>query len=245
VRRHSFILPLCLLLACAPARAAAPDDAVPSVQVSGIKTPELRSYRSVVAGLDAFDEGHALAPAVPELRFRLRPSSGGALSPTEGLALRIVGDDGSTPIPIPIAADGGFSVPRLQSAYDSDAILVLNRKKGQFHGIVDVQSPGLPEHVRRLGDLRLECKVTVAIVKSEMSFLARAAVNTIMMTGDWCAKKDVNLSFPSGAPLASAILTSGDRKRDLPFGERSSNYMVPLGDSSWPDDALIELNYAH
>jgi hypothetical protein len=243
MRRHSFVLALCLLLACAPGRAAAPDDAVPSVQVPGIKTPELRSYRSVVAGLDAFDEGHALAPAVPELHFRLRPNSGGALSPTEGLALRIVGDDGSTPIPI--AADGVFSVPRLQSAYDSDAILVLNRKKGQFHGMVDIRSPGLPEHVRRLGDMRLECKVTVAIVKSEISFLARAAINTLMMTGDWCAKKDVNLSFSSPAPLASATLTSGDRKRDLPFGQGKSDYLVPLGDSGWPDDALIELSFAH
>jgi hypothetical protein len=244
VRRHSFVQALCLLLACAPGRAAAAqDDAVPSVQVPGIKAPELRSYRSVVAGLDAFDEGHALAPAVPELHFRMRPNSRGALSPTEGLALRIVGDDGSTPIPI--GADGLFSVPRLQSAYDSDAILVLNRKKGQFYGTVDIRSPGLPEHVRRLGDLRLECKVTVAIVKSELSFLARAAINTLMMTGDWCAKKDAHLNFPANAELAGATLTSGGRKQDLPFGQRKTDYMVPIGDTSWPDDALIELSYVH
>ena len=41
----------------------------------------------VVAGLDAFDKHHALAPAVPALRFRLAPQSGAEQAAAE-LALR-------------------------------------------------------------------------------------------------------------------------------------------------------------
>ena len=46
-------------------------DTTPSVEVQGVKNPDMKSYRAVVAGLDAFEEHHALAPTVPELRFRL------------------------------------------------------------------------------------------------------------------------------------------------------------------------------
>jgi len=38
----------------------------------------------------------------------------------------------------------------------------------RFYQIVpEVRTPGLPENVRRLGDLRLECKVMIEIAKEE------------------------------------------------------------------------------
>jgi hypothetical protein len=238
--RHCLVAALCLALGAGAAHAVEAEEAVPSVTVHGTKNPEMRSYRNVVAGLDAFSEYHALAPAVPELHFRMVTKSGRAIDATEALAIRIVSDDESASIPV--AADGLFSVPRLAWAYEHDAILVLNRAKGEFSTRPDVRTPGLPDNVRRLGDLRLECQVTMAVIKKEIPFLARAAINTMLMTGDWCTgKKDMDFGVRSPAPLAGGTLSFGERRQKLKFTKW--NYHVPLGDRDWPDDALVELQY--
>jgi hypothetical protein len=44
---------------------------VQSVSVKAMKDPEIKAYRSMVAGLDAFDKHHDLAPDAPALRFVL------------------------------------------------------------------------------------------------------------------------------------------------------------------------------
>jgi hypothetical protein len=239
--RSAQILALCLLFACTPGRAVpAAGEATPVVEVQGLKNPEMRSYRSVVAGLDAFERYHGLAPAVPELRFRLRPKSGEPLNPAEGLALRIAGDEQSAPIEI--ARDGSFSIPRLEWAYDNDAILVLNRKSELFEGRAEIRSPGLPQNVRRLGDLRLECRVTLAIAKSEIPFLARAFITSMLLTSDWCGKDKVKLRFRAPDKLAGAALSFRGRTESIQFS--GQGYNVPVGDTSWPDDTLIELQFA-
>lgn len=58
----------------APAVVAhAQDDVAPGasregvVHVNAIKNPELHSYRAIAAGIDTFDEQHALAPALVDL----------------------------------------------------------------------------------------------------------------------------------------------------------------------------------
>jgi len=98
----------------------------------------------------------------------------------------------------------------------------------------------MPEHVRRLGDLRLECRVTIAIVKEQMPFLAKTALNTLMLTSDWCAKQDFNLAVPGPRYGAHAVLRAGERTRALPSLGWSVD--VPIGDASWPDDALVQFD---
>jgi hypothetical protein len=51
----------------------------------------------------------------------------------------------------------------------------------------DVRTPGVPATMRRLGDLRLECRVLVDIAKNYLGFLFRASINTLMLTSDWCS----------------------------------------------------------
>jgi hypothetical protein len=212
------------------------------VTINAVKNPEIRSYRTVAAGLDAFDDYHHLAPAVPELRFRmvLRDDLVQADQPP---VLRLAGVDFS--LPIAIAPSGHFSVPRSTAAWDADADLVLNRKKNTYRASVDIRTPGLRDNVRRLGDLRLECKVSVAIAKKEVPFWLVAAANTVLLTGDWCSKltgEAKGLSYLSPAELTAATLIQGERKLALTTNQR--NYTVPIGDPSWEDDALVELSYA-
>lgn len=220
------------------ATAGAAED-TPSVSVNGIKNPEMRSYRSVWAGLDAFDEYRALAPAAP-LRFRILHADGSPAGSADGLALRLAGDEGS--VPVPIGADGLLTIERNRAAYDADASFILNQKDGVFSARPEIRTPGLPADVRRLGDLRLECRVMVAIAKERMSFVAKAALNTLMLGSDWCGRKDMNLAFPAPPGLADARISHGGRTLELTLHDK--DFMAPVGDRSWPDDALITLTFA-
>lgn len=219
-------------------------DATPSVEVQGVKNPDMKSYRAVVAGLDAFEEHHALAPSVPELRFGLSAREGQEQVAGDALYLRIVGN--GDPIPVPIAPDGTFSVPRVQSAFDDDADLILNRKKGVLKGYPDIRTPGLPENVRRLGDLRLECQVMIAIAKKEMGLMLKLFVNTVTMTTNWCDmsfdKKKVKFSFRSLRMLDGAEIVDGERREKIEFSDYS--FSTPIGESDWSNEARIELHYA-
>jgi hypothetical protein len=236
VRRIS--LPLCALLACALPAARA-DEPVPSVHVAGIADPEMRSYRNVAAGLDAFDAGRALAPDV-DLRFRMRHADGSPATADDGLQLRLASDDGAFQDTVPVDAEGLLTVQRSRAAYDADATFILNRKNGQYTGHPDVRTAGLPDNVRRLGDLRLECRVTIAIVKDQMPFLAKAAINTLMLTSDWCAKNDFNYGAMAAHKGARAVLRDGNRTRTLET--HGWNVLVPIGDTAWPDDALVQFD---
>lgn len=212
------------------------------VHVNAMKNPEMHAYRAIVAGLDTFDEMHALAPAVPKLLFTVRARSGGPLTgepPTATLS----GDDFR--LSLPVDAGGTFAVPRSRQAWDANAELVLNRKRNAVRVWPSIRTPGLADNQRRLGDIRLECRVVVAIAKKEAPFWAVALGNTILMTSDWCGfLKDQERSWNVKMPgeLAAATLREGDRT--LALRVKGNEAELPLSDPSWSNDALIEVDYA-
>lgn len=241
--RHGACLLLGLALGCGAAGAAPQDGEVRSVNINAMRDPEMKSYRAVVAGLDVFDQYHRqMAPGAPGLRFRVSEGSDRPAA-EQALTLRIASDDES--FPVPVSADGDFSVPRSQSAYDGNADLVFNRKRHSFRIKPDIHTAGLPPNVRRLGDLRLECKVMVAIAKEEIPFWMKATINTLLMSTDWCGAKAggefISFGYRAAAPLAGATLRNGERTQ--PVESSDSGYQVRIGDPSWPDDTLIELRY--
>jgi hypothetical protein len=235
--RLPLLLAAALLAAALPAARA--DEPVPTVQVSGIADPEMRTYRNVAAGLDAFDAHRGLAPEA-RLRFRMRHADGSPLGAGDALRLRLASDDGSFQEDVPVDAAGLLTVRRSQAAYDANATFILNRRNGQYTGHPEVRTAGLPDNVRRLGDVRLECRVTIAIVKDQMPFMAKAAINTLMLTSDWCGKNDFNVGVMATRPGAHAVLRDGERTRTLPT--RGWKVDVPIGDASWSDDALVEFD---
>ncbi|MES2901696.1 MAG: hypothetical protein V4723_18365 [Pseudomonadota bacterium] len=222
-------------LAFARASAETPAE-MQTVEVSGIKNPELRSYRKMMAGLDAFDSYRHLAPKADVLRFRLKPRH--ADEPLAGVTLRISGS--ATSIELPIAADGSFVLPRDLAAFDDDADLVLNRKRGAYSGVPLIHSAGVPPTMRRLGDIRLECRVAVAIAKQELNFALRAAASVVMAGGDWCKSSRIHYGTAAPYPSDSITLTAGARRAVLHAGSQQKHFPVPLSDNSWPDDTLIE-----
>jgi hypothetical protein len=239
--KRSSALALCLALAGSVHGADAPAGAgaAPTVEVNSIRNPEMRSYRNVWAGLDAFDDYRALAPGAP-LRFRLLRPDGRPAGTADGLLLRLASDEGSQPVTI--GADGMLEIARNRAAYDADASLILNKKSGRFSARPEIRTPGLAANVRRLGDLRLECRVSVAIAKDQMSFLTKVALNTLMRGSDWCGKEDMNVAFSADGDLDGATIRHGERSAELVLHDES--FMAPLGNPAWPDDALITLKYA-
>ncbi|MCC2955238.1 hypothetical protein LK542_06370 [Massilia sp. IC2-477] len=222
------------------------------VHVNAMRNPDVRKYKVILAGMDAFERHHALAPAADRLRFRL--STGKKDESPEPLAARLVGDDGFK-LPIAIDASGRFEVPRSEAAADAKSELELNRKRRLYRTEPEIRTPGLPVNQRRLGDLRLECKVTIAMAKEEIPTFWVMTVNTLLLRTDWCgffgdqddfrwegASRKANFPFRAERKLAGAILVEGNRSAQLEVKEES--FQVPIGNATWSDDAVVELTYA-
>lgn len=214
-----------------------PANADKTVEVSAVKNPALRPYRIMARGLDAFDRHHALAPHA-SLRFELW-NTDGTIPSASSLNLRLAGDH--VDLALPVDADATFVLPRSQEALDDNADLVLNRKKAAMQWRPRVRSPGVPDSARRLGDMRLECEVAWAVMKDEMGFMVRTAMAA---AGGMCRAPMTALHYRPPKRLASAVLTSGERRRTLTLKNGGDFYVVPLRDSSWDDESLIVYQFA-
>jgi hypothetical protein len=252
VKITACLLPAVLACAALPAFAAEPDkelDERGTVHINAMKDPELKSYRALVAGLDKFDDLHALAPGVPQLRFQVESRAKADAPPAaEPLAARIAADDFS--IPLILDQDARFSVPRSRAAYDAKAELILNRKQRAARVETYVRTPGLADDRYRMGDVRLDCQVKIAIGKEEIPFWANALVNSVMLTTDWCSwfkgavpkGGDRNWPQKTGAALSAATLREGERS--MPLKVDGKTFRLPIGDTSWSNDAMVELVFA-
>ncbi|MFL6708869.1 MAG: hypothetical protein ACJ8HI_11755 [Massilia sp.] len=236
-----------------------PSGPVQSVTVSSTRDPVDKSYRRMIKGMDRFEREHALAPQAT-LRFRLLPRLPNAKM--TGITLRIVGD--SITVPVPIAEDNSFVLPRNDVAYRQDAALLANRKTNSMTWRVSVRTPGLPENVRRLGDLRLECKVGMdAGLISNSAPIFGWLSNMLTDTDKVCSSPEGNYLFFAEQPIYGVTLHYGERRLALPFrllyaaGDQTAetlpycdcqvlldrSYYAPVWDARWPDDTLVEFDF--
>ena len=211
-----------------PAQAQAPATIV-------VRDPPWLPYSAMQRALAAFAAQHALAPDA-EARFVLRPL--GADADTAGLMLSVAQADGATLVPV--MADGSFSLPPALAGTGATA-LALNRKQALFRWRPLVRSPGLAPNVRRLGDLRLECRMLAAAQAEPAPPGQGAAAGPApcLAGGD-----GLNQPAPDRAALATATLVADGRRLVLPLAPDGLAYRVPLADPAWPDDALIALTPA-
>ncbi len=253
-----------MVLACtATAQASGPvDDSGAAVAVSATRNPVDKSYRKMLKGMDLFEAKHAMAPDAL-LRYKLLPRQPG--TNMEGIELQIVGD--TFAMPVPLAADRTFTLERDRRALDENASVRPNRKADSMTWRTEVRTPGLPANVRRLGDLRLECQVGMEadLVSNVIPVIGQISKFLDRMR-DYCDKRDAHYYFFSERPLFSVTMVAGGRRQILAVDElyagASSDplsqsdlahcdcqvlldrtYYMPLGDKSWPDDTLIELEY--
>ncbi|MBB5610799.1 MULTISPECIES: hypothetical protein [unclassified Janthinobacterium] len=206
------------------------------VDVQSARDPDLRPYRTMLRGLDAYADHLQLAPAAP-LRFMLLPST--PEDTLDDVTLHLSADNLS--IPIPLSAEGTFVLSRDKTAYDANADLVSNKKRASLRWQPDIHTPGLPPNVRRLGDLRLECEVRWAVEQEQLSFIMR---NFFRMAGGPCHSALIHVPFPSRHTLASVEARSSTRSMSVRLKEDLRRYVPPLHDRSWDDNTLLILTYA-
>lgn len=232
------------LLCCGNAVAVPGVDEPSTIHVNALRNPEIHKYKAILAGLDSFDKHHALAPNVAELRFRIEPRLGAPLP--EQPRVRIEGEHDFV-LPLGLDATYRFSVPRSEAALDAQGELVLNQKRRNYRVVPEVRTPGLPDNIRRMGDLRLECKVMIAIAKEEIPLFWVLTINGILMTRDWCSffsekERSATFAFKTERPLVGALLREGERSKELKTGDKE--FSVGLSDAEWSDEALVELEFA-
>lgn len=120
---------LILAAAIAPvAYAAAPDPEVPRVTVSAERDAEWHSYRRAYSAA-AFFEPYVRARPLIQAHMQIRPNAPD--TPMEGLRVHLSGE--TTSIHLSVDALGRVTIPLLKQAYDEDAVLRLNRRKGSYH----------------------------------------------------------------------------------------------------------------
>lgn len=237
---------------------------LPAVTVSAKANPNpvVKSYRKMLQGLDLFGRERGLSPGA-ELRFKLLPRKPG--TDMQAITLAVVGD--TVDFLVPIAADHTFVLPRDALALQEDAQVMTNRRALSMTWRTDIRTPGLSPGTRRLGDLRLECRVGMeaGLISNSSSFIGRLA-SAALDTPAYCDKPAPLYLFFADRPLFSVSLVSGQRREilaidklyaaasadpklrdNLPYCDCEMlvdrTYVLPLGDRSWPDDALVEFEY--
>lgn len=107
-----------------------------------------------------------------------------------------------------------------------------------------VLSSGTSVEDRRLGDLRMQCRVMVSMAKTQASFLALPLIGLFDAIGG-CGSKRVHIHHEMERPLASAVATgSGDvGSQILPLTPNRTAYLAPLSDRTLGNETRIHATY--
>ncbi|MEO6277761.1 hypothetical protein [Roseateles sp.] len=118
----------------------------------------------------------------------------------------------------------------------------------------DIRTPGIPDGERRLGDLRLQCRVGYG------SGVARGATGFGWLRSlviDDCEDREWSPSNFADRPVFAVTLVHGERRLTLSerllhglrdsgaedydwgFSLRERMFRLPIGDTSWPDDTRV------
>jgi hypothetical protein len=203
------------------------------VLVNASKSPFLIDAKALRRAAAAFDKDRSLAPEAP-LRFRATDRA-----PT-GEALRIWIERGDTVETVLVGTDGLLSLPQL--AFADGARLLANRSKEALTLNPEILTPGTALHTRRLGDLRLQCRVELSLYIHEEPLYIRALMPPVGMV---CNSKNFGYYVNAGFEVESIEIRGADAYKAV-RGDRSKafsrgGYAAPLGDRSISDDAIIEL----
>ena len=226
------------------------------------RDPVEKSYRKMVRGMELFDAQRSTSPN-GTLRFRLLPRKPD--TDMKSIEMEVIGS--TVAFAVVVAPDATFALERNPKAFDENAQVIPNRKTQSMTWRSDIRTPGLPPDTRRLGDLRLECRVGMAsgLISNSSNLIGRLT-QAVLNTPAYCDRKAPLYLFFADQPLFSVALRSGNRrevlsidklyasasddpglKDDLPYCDCEvlvdRTYVLPLGDLSWPDDTLVEFEY--
>ncbi len=166
------------------------------------------------------------------LFLQFKPAKGQELAAIEANLQR-----GKDNIALPIGADGLARLP-VEQMGDGKWDLTMNQVKGKLKIFPLVFSPGTSATDRRMGDLRLQCRVFWGFYNNQVNIFLRGLVD---MVGG-CTSKNLGIYYPADQPLESALFEGKDQAQRL--SPNKSSYLVELWNTSISDDTRLRLTYA-
>ena len=146
---------------------------------------------------------------------------------------------GDKRIVLPMVSNTAFAFVRDVDAAQNDAMVVVNRnvRIGEVnHPNLQVRSPGLPDGVKRMGDLRLACTAQMEMAKAE-GLKFRAMLATASMFGiSVCDKLEVTAVDAPTGHYDTVTIEEGGRRLVQPAAQDN---LLRLGDKNWSDNARI------
>lgn len=243
-----------LLLAGAlalPASAPVPETELSRVQVQGeaATAREKKTLAQLFKAQALFDKFHALAPQA-ELKFKVYART--RAEQAQPLELGLMTPAGRQPVALD--AEDRFAIDPAWKAQAARTELRSRLADGRVTWRPDIRTPGVPDGERRLGDLRLQCRVGFD------SGVARGSVGLAWLLSlalDDCEDPDWSPSNFADRPLFAVTLVHGERRQvlsnrllhglrdgggkayDWGFALRERMFRLPLNDMSWPDDTRV------
>ncbi len=260
-----------LLLSCGLALAADPaDEDLPAskpiardapvlelhqVQMQGESNlpRERKTLAQIFKAQALFEKHHALAPKAA-LKFRVYARQ--YASDLDRADLALLGEQGRTPIALD--KNHEFVADPAWRQLDQDSVVRSRLAEGRITWRPDVRSPGVPEGERRLGDLRLQCRIAFAsgLARTD-SVWVRFVQNLFRPSYEQCEEPAWSPSNFADQPIFSVTLIDGERrlrlnhrmlhgliddggeKYDWGFLLRDRMFRLPLGDKSWSDETRV------
>lgn len=215
--------------AAQPAPAAAEDPAPASDEIVVTAPNDLFAVpvSKLLKAVAAFDKDRARLAPQGLLWFELSPRDPARW---DGLAATLT--DGATTIPVALDRNGRFQLPALPPG---DWMLRANRRGSSLAFRALVRTPGFDGDRRRLGDIRLHCRVNWAVQSDRYSFVQRAGFGMI----GGCDSTRIAFFFRERRSIAAAAL----RGKALPIGKDGHSFYAPIGMKALGNDEIIELSF--
>lgn len=221
------------------------------VQVQG-ESAALREKKTLAQLFKAqalFEKFHAFAPQA-DLKFKVYARTQAELA--QRLELGLMVPWGRQPVALD--AEDRFVLDPAWRAFPESTELRSRLADGRVTWRPDIRTPGVPDGERRLGDLRLQCRVGfdsgVARGLQGLAWLLSFAANE-------CEDPEWSPSNFADRPVFAVTLVDGERRLtvsaellhglrdgggqdyDWGYSLRERMFRVPLGDASWPDDTRV------
>ncbi len=236
-----------------PASAPQTEAQLGRVEVSGeaATAREKKTLGQLFKAQDLFIKHRALAPAA-ELKFKVYARTQADAAPS--LELGLMTPTGRRPLVLD--AEDRFAIDPAWRALPERTEVRSRLADGRVTWRPDIRTPGVPEGERRLGDLRLQCRV---------AFGSGVARGTDFFGGlfsfafDDCWDHDWSPSNFADKPVFAVTLVQGERrltvserllhglrddggpKYDWGYSLRERMFRLPMGDTTWPDDTRVVL----
>lgn len=251
-------------LAATPVQSASPptEPAIEEVQVEGkFVTPrDAKTLGQLLAAEKIFNDERALAPQ-GDLKFKVFGRKDA--EQWHAVDLGLLAREGR--LPVTLDDQGRFAIDDAWRSLDRGTELRSRLQDGKVTWRADIRSPGSTPHRRRLGDLRLQCRA------SFFSGIARGGVigsnviaDVLKRVLNGCDSDNFGWSSFADASLFGIRLVHGDRAMQVSLNQmgglgdppfltvgydwthalRERMYRLYLGDTDWPDDTLVEFEFA-